>query len=151
MTENQSSPWGKLGNIALNYPIAPISYTLDRGYGYAQMDRLSGRASIQQVPDALLKVSLKFRCHWLEGNQSPAEYLALFTDLAESKEAAPLTVGGNVLANFVVENIQINHELFTKEGDLLEVAWQVRLLEFADQVEQKRSKKTGFLKRTRTA
>jgi len=172
--------WGQLGDIALEPPIVPLSYSLGHEYGYAEMERISGKAGVQQVPDTLLKPTLEFHVHWLEvaekspqplrdrppndrvtyveRRESPTtnstastvqEYLDLFLDMAQKKEAQPLTIGGQTVGNFVLSAVDVKHMLYSTEGELLEAKWQVKLLEFADDITPERSRLTGFLQRDR--
>ncbi len=144
--------WGQLGDIVLEPPIVPVTYNIGTEYGYAEMQRISGLAGLQRVPNRLRKPTLTFQVHWLEqGLLSPQEYLNLFSDAAAAKESLPLTIGGQLVGNFVITNLEVRQQRFTPEGALTEARWNVNLLEFADTPEPQRQRLTGFLQRVRTA
>lgn len=142
--------WGRLGDIELGHPLIPTTFRRGYNYGYAEKDRISGKSGLQQTPDALQTINMAFAIHYQEGNEAPQTYLQRFLDAAEAKEALPMVVGGQLLGNFVITALPVSLRLFSADGLLLEVQWDVRLLEYADQVQSRRQKVRGFLKRVRS-
>ena len=142
--------WGQLGTITLKPPLVPVSFRLRYGFGFAEKNRISGKSGLQQVPDKLYDPSLRFQVHYLEGNLAPQGYLQQFLDLAAAKEAIPFIVGDEAFGNYVITDVSTKLERFSPNGRLLEVAWEVKLLEYADQPERQKQRIGGFLKRIRS-
>lgn len=121
----------QLGDIKFTPNNMPSDWTLEEGMNYAEMDRLQGLPTLQQVGGVLAKLEWEIHMHLMNTGGNIREAVEALTGLMYSAEAKPLINGvGSKVADFVITKAITRVNKTDGKGRYLDVSMSISLLQF---------------------